>query len=65
MILDIVHRDLKLENILIANKPEINERLHIKISDFGLSAIREGPGHEKMLHEFCGTLTYMGTNKKN
>ncbi|XP_033225514.1 serine/threonine-protein kinase 33-like isoform X2 [Belonocnema kinseyi] len=55
----IVHRDLTLENILIAHKIEAGEKIQIKVSDFGLSAMRGGPGHENMLHEFCGTLAYM------
>ncbi|XP_046737968.1 serine/threonine-protein kinase 33-like [Diprion similis] len=57
---DIVHRDLKLENILIAANPQNpDDDLHIKVTDFGLSAVRGGTGYETMLHDCCGTLTYM------
>lgn len=45
--LDIVHRDIKLENILL----EGGQRVNAKLVDFGFSAdIRKRP-----LHIFCGT----------
>ncbi|KAK5643262.1 hypothetical protein RI129_007107 [Pyrocoelia pectoralis] len=57
---DIVHRDLKLENILIAKNPEdVNDKLYIKITDFGLGIVKQGSGYEDMLHDLCGTLVYM------
>jgi len=55
---DIVHRDLKLENILV-HKNEENGRLHIKVTDFGLSVVKDGVGHENMMQQFCGTPIYM------
>ncbi|CAB3976705.1 serine threonine- kinase 33-like [Paramuricea clavata] len=54
--LDIVHRDLKLENILLC-KPVNDEPINIKISDFGLSYIK-GSG-EAMMQSVCGTPMYM------
>lgn len=54
--LDIVHRDLKLENILLC-QPVANELLNIKISDFGLSYVK-GSG-ESMMQSVCGTPMYM------
>lgn len=55
---DIVHRDLKLENILLAPNPEdSNDPLYIKVTDFGLGIIRGG--YHEMLHDRCGTLTYL------
>ncbi|XP_028407710.1 serine/threonine-protein kinase 33-like [Dendronephthya gigantea] len=54
--LDIVHRDLKLENILLC-KPINDEPINIKISDFGLSYIK-GSG-EAMMQSVCGTPMYM------
>lgn len=60
-ILEIVHRDLKLENILTATNPEdINDPLYIKVTDFGLSIIKAGSKPGDLLKERCGTLNYMG-----
>uniref|UniRef100_T1IGW5 Protein kinase domain-containing protein n=1 Tax=Strigamia maritima TaxID=126957 RepID=T1IGW5_STRMM len=59
----IVHRDLKLENILVGENPnEISDRLFVKVTDFGLSVVKGGIGHENMLRCFCGTPTYMARN---
>ncbi|KAI1889829.1 hypothetical protein AGOR_G00166960 [Albula goreensis] len=57
---DIVHRDLKLENILVksCHSGEKNELLHIKITDFGLSVQKGGVGC-KMMQTTCGTPIYM------
>ncbi|GAB1606882.1 myosin light chain kinase A-like [Argonauta hians] len=57
---DVVHRDLKLSNILLMAEM-ITDRgpVHIKVTDFGLSAIRQGSGLEDMLSLYCGTLSYM------
>lgn len=54
--LDIVHRDLKLENILLC-QPVADEPLNTKISDFGLSYVK-GSG-EAMMQSVCGTPMYM------
>ncbi|XP_014401321.1 PREDICTED: serine/threonine-protein kinase 33 isoform X4 [Myotis brandtii] len=58
---DIVHRDLKLENIMVKSSftdanNEMN--LNIKVTDFGLAAKKHG-GSEAMLQSTCGTPTYM------
>ncbi|XP_043372629.1 serine/threonine-protein kinase 33 isoform X2 [Dermochelys coriacea] len=58
---DIVHRDLKLENILVKSSEtdEENEmKLHIKVTDFGL-AVQKAGGSESMFQSTCGTPTYM------
>lgn len=55
---DIVHRDLKLENILVSQK-EPSGKLYIKVTDFGLSVVKDGVGHENMMQQFCGTPIYM------
>uniref|UniRef100_A0A8D3BK58 non-specific serine/threonine protein kinase n=2 Tax=Scophthalmus maximus TaxID=52904 RepID=A0A8D3BK58_SCOMX len=57
---DIVHRDLKLENILVKSPNEgDNDRIHIKVTDFGLSVQTGGVGIENIMTEACGTLIYM------
>lgn len=58
---DIVHRDLKLENILVksSQKGEENGRLHVKITDFGLSVQKGGVGNKTMMQATCGTPIYM------
>lgn len=55
---DIVHRDLKLENILLS-QPVGNELLNIKLTDFGLSYVRGGVGSDSMMQSVCGTPIYM------
>ncbi|KAK9891683.1 hypothetical protein WA026_015651 [Henosepilachna vigintioctopunctata] len=55
-----VHRDIKLENILLARNPkDPKDEYYIKLSDFGLSVIKTGTGIESMLHDCCGTILYM------
>ncbi|XP_027870520.1 serine/threonine-protein kinase 33 isoform X1 [Xiphophorus couchianus] len=57
---DIVHRDLKLENILVKNCPDDNDNwFDIKVADFGLSVKADGVGIRKVLTDACGTLLYM------
>ncbi|GLV39992.1 uncharacterized protein CBL_10888 [Carabus blaptoides fortunei] len=57
---EIVHRDLKLENILTAPNPDDPfDELYIKVSDFGLGIIKAGNRPDQMLNDRCGTLAYM------
>jgi len=49
----IVHRDLKLENLLLVNKDENDMR--IKLADFGLSKLYSG----KVMVTACGTPFYV------
>ncbi|XP_068452163.1 serine/threonine-protein kinase 33 isoform X2 [Clinocottus analis] len=58
---DIVHRDLKLENILLKNAldEDDNGRINIKVTDFGLSVKTSGVGFENIMTDTCGTLIYM------
>ncbi|KAL4613500.1 serine/threonine-protein kinase 33 [Arapaima gigas] len=58
---DIVHRDLKLENILVKNdhRGDDGEMPSIKVTDFGLSVQKSGVGSENMLQATCGTPIYM------
>uniref|UniRef100_A0A3Q1HS85 Protein kinase domain-containing protein n=1 Tax=Anabas testudineus TaxID=64144 RepID=A0A3Q1HS85_ANATE len=56
---DIVHRDLKLENILVKNSVDDDGRINIKVTDFGLSVQTGGVGIENIMTEACGTLIYM------
>ncbi|KAM3852931.1 serine/threonine-protein kinase 33 [Vipera latastei] len=58
---DIVHRDLKLENILVKSSDidEQNEmKLNIKVTDFGLAVQKTG-GSESRFQSTCGTPIYM------
>ncbi|KAM5137765.1 serine/threonine-protein kinase 33 [Mantella aurantiaca] len=59
---DIVHRDLKLENILVkSNENQSDEEMmvNIKVTDFGLAVQKGGVGSENMLQAKCGTPIYM------
>ncbi|XP_072381078.1 serine/threonine-protein kinase 33-like isoform X2 [Diabrotica undecimpunctata] len=57
---DIVHRDIKMENILFATNPEDpNDEYFIKLSDFGLSVIKVGSGIKGMMTDRVGTILYM------
>ncbi|KAJ8940449.1 hypothetical protein NQ318_007150, partial [Aromia moschata] len=57
---DIVHRDIKMENILLATNPDNPcDEFFIKLSDFGLSIVKNGSGIHGMLKEYCGTSIYM------
>ncbi len=47
----IIHRDLKLGNILLG------QRLEVKVGDFGLALIMKD--QDERLTEFCGTPNYM------
>jgi len=52
----VCHRDLKPENLLLDEKGDL------KISDFGLSALYNGPQEERqgqLLHTTCGTPNYV------
>jgi len=53
----IIHRDIKLDNILISNIEE-GKQLNVKISDFGLSRFLSTNKNEK-LREKCGTPCYI------
>lgn len=56
----IVHRDLKLENILVADQKgdDKNPLYEIKLTDFGLS-VEKGKDKDAMLQTTCGTPVYM------
>lgn len=56
---DICHRDVKPENIMFANKNDINE---LKLLDFGLSS---DCFESKNYLENCGTLIYMAPEQIN
>uniref|UniRef100_A0A672P674 Serine/threonine-protein kinase 33 n=2 Tax=Sinocyclocheilus grahami TaxID=75366 RepID=A0A672P674_SINGR len=62
---DIVHRDLKLENILVKSFHHDNDVVNIKITDFGLSVQKGGVGSENMLQATCGTPIYMAPEVVN
>uniref|UniRef100_A0A668A476 Serine/threonine kinase 33 n=1 Tax=Myripristis murdjan TaxID=586833 RepID=A0A668A476_9TELE len=54
---DIVHRDLKLENILVKSSLHgvDDDMINIKVTDFGLSVKNGGVGIENMMTATCGT----------
>ena len=54
--LNIIHRNLKAENILIANKNKANNFPYVKISDFGMSKIID---RQKMQSSLVGTIYYV------
>ncbi|XP_053093849.1 serine/threonine-protein kinase 33 isoform X1 [Pangasianodon hypophthalmus] len=58
---DIVHRDLKLENILVDSYHHSDDHtiINIKITDFGLSVQKGGVSSGNMLQTTCGTPKYM------
>ncbi|KAG1943032.1 serine/threonine-protein kinase [Pimephales promelas] len=64
---DIVHRDLKLENILVksCHQGNDNDMVNIKVTDFGLSVKKGGVGSENMLEATCGTPMYMAPEVVN
>ncbi|KAK6917695.1 Protein kinase domain [Dillenia turbinata] len=49
----VYHRDLKPENLLL------DEDENLKVSDFGLSALRESRRQDGLLHTTCGTPAYV------
>jgi len=55
---DIIHRDLKLDNILLA-EPVNDSKYNIKLTDFGLSYTRGGSGSDYMMNQVVGTPIYM------
>jgi len=51
----IIHRDLKLENLLLVNKNATGKDIIVKLADFGLSRIYQG----QMVKTACGTPFYV------
>lgn len=56
----IIHRDVKMQNILVTTNPSNKtDNYFIKLTDFGLSIVKQGFG-STFLNEVCGTVLYMG-----
>lgn len=49
----VVHRDLKLENLLFVRNPEFDEDLTVKVIDFGIAGMADGSKVD------AGSLAYM------
>ncbi|XP_076011892.1 serine/threonine-protein kinase 33 [Genypterus blacodes] len=65
---DIVHRDLKLENILVKGSLHGDDysMINIKVTDFGLSVKTDGVGIEiSLLRDTVGTFIYMAPEMIN
>jgi len=59
---DMVHRDLKLENILLSTEHSEDE-FNVKVTDFGLAHMRLLPDDDMVSR--CGTLYYMAPEVLN
>lgn len=58
--MDIVHRDLKLENILLKNTPNSKtDDFDIRVTDFGLSSKKSITNTDSLFNDYCGTPLYM------
>ena len=53
----VIHRDLKLDNVLIGEIAELSGEFSVKIADFGLACI-VSPNPREKLFEKCGTPCY-------
>lgn len=49
----VFHRDIKLDNVLV------DENMNLKVSDFGLSAVRTPTRPDELLRTVCGTPAYV------
>ncbi|CAF4383135.1 unnamed protein product [Rotaria sp. Silwood2] len=58
--MNIVHRDLKLENILLKNSPKNKtDEFDIRVTDFGLSSKQSITSTDSLFNDYCGTPLYM------
>ena len=56
---NIIHRDLKLENILIKYIDEEHKKFIVKLTDYGCSISLNSLSSINILHSFVGTIIYM------
>jgi serine/threonine protein kinase len=54
---DIIHRDLKADNILLTRKPDVTD--HVKVIDFGISRILTASDRTAVGSTVTGTVEYM------
>ncbi|UJR10836.1 hypothetical protein I4U23_015023 [Adineta vaga] len=58
--IDVVHRDLKLENILLKKTPSgKTDIFDIRVTDFGLSSKKSITSTDSLFNDYCGTPLYM------
>jgi len=56
---DIVHRDLKLDNIMLMGDINEPQKFHVKLIDFGMSKKIQIGKRKINLNTYCGTIDFI------